>query len=146
VRDYYRQGPCAWFVLDEKGGRQNRVPAHHQAAEYIEQYLAVAGIAAQRDLPIFRSLGPGRGGTLTDRGLDRREIYAMVRRRTAAIGLPVEIGCHSFRGTGITNYLKNGGTIEVAARLAGHASTRTTQLYDRRSKDVEQGEIERVRF
>ena len=70
----------------------------------------------------------------------------MVRRRTAAEGLPVEICCHSFRGTGITNYLEHGGTIEVAARLAGHASTRTTQLYDRRNKAVEQGEIERVRF
>jgi len=146
VRDYYRQGSRAWFVLDEKGGRQNRVPAHHQAAEYVDQYLKVAGITAQRALPLFRSLGPGRGGTLTDRGLDRREIYAMVRRRATAVGLPAEIGCHSFRGTGITNYLKNGGTIEVAACLAGHASTRTTQLYDRRSKEVGQGEIERVRF
>ena len=145
-RDYYRQGLRAWFVLDEKGGRQNKVPVHHQAAEYVEAYVLAAGIEGQRDLPLFRSLGRGRGGPVTERGLGRREVYAMVRRRTAAVGLPVEICCHSFRGTGITNYLEHGGTIEVAARLAGHASTRTTQLYDRRNKAVEQGEIERVRF
>jgi site-specific recombinase XerD len=147
VKDYYRQGARAWFVLDEKGGKQNRVPAHHQVAEYIEQYLTQAGIEAQRETPLFRSLGRGRGGRgVTERGLRREEIFAMVRRRTAAVGLPPEIGCHSFRGTGITNYLKNGGTIETAAKLAGHASTRTTQLYDRRSAEVAQTEIERIRF
>lgn len=62
VKDYYRQGVRAWFVLDEKGGKQNRVPAHHQAAEYIEQYLAAAGIEAQREMALFRSMGRGRGG------------------------------------------------------------------------------------
>lgn len=147
VKDYYRQGARAWFVLDEKGGKQSRVPAHHQVAEYIEQYLTRAGIEAQRETPLFRSLGRGRGSTgVTQRGLRREEIFAMVRRRTAAVGLPPEIGCHSFRGTGITNYLKNGGTIETAAKLAGHASTRTTQLYDRRSTEIAQAEIERIRF
>lgn len=147
VKDYYRQGARAWFVLDEKGGKQNRVPAHHQVAEYIEQYLTRAGIEAQRETPLFRSLGRGRSREgVTERGLRREEIFAMVRRRTAAVGLPPEIGCHSFRGTGITNYLKNGGTIETAAKLAGHASTRTTQLYDRRSTEVAQAEIERIRF
>lgn len=147
VKDYYREGARAWFVLDEKGGKQNRVPAHHQVAEYIEQYLTRAGIEAQRETPLFRSLGRGRSREgVTERGLRREEIFAMVRRRTAAVGLPPEIGCHSFRGTGITNYLRNGGTIESAAKLAGHASTRTTQLYDRRSAEVTQAEIERIRF
>jgi site-specific recombinase XerD len=147
VKDYYRQGARAWFVLDEKGGKQNRVPAHHQAAEYVEQYLAKAGIEVQRETALFRSLGRGRGSqAVTERGLRREEIFAMVRRRTAAVGLPPEIGCHSFRGTGITNYLKNGGTIETAAKLAGHASTRTTQLYDRRLAEVAQAEVERIRF
>jgi hypothetical protein len=36
---------------------------------------------------------------------------------------------HSFRATGITAYLKNGGTLEKAAVMANHSSTRTTQLY-----------------
>lgn len=138
VRDCYRQARAPGLSLTRKKAVRIACPPTIRL-RYIEQYLAVADIAAQRDLPIFRRLGSGRGGALTDRGLDRREIYAMVRRRTAAVGLPVEIGCHSLRGSGITNYLKIGGTIEVAARLAEHSSTRTTQLYDRRSKEVEQG-------
>ena len=44
----------------------------------------------------------------------------------------------------ITAYLKNGGTLEKAASMANHASTRTTQLYDRRSDEVTLDEVERV--
>jgi hypothetical protein len=36
--------------------------------------------------------------------------------------------------------------LERAAAIAGHASTRTTQLYDRRRELVEPDEIERVKF
>lgn len=145
VRDYYRQGARAWFVLDEKGGRQNRVPAHHQAAEYVDQYLAAAGIAGERDSHLFRSLGRGRqkkgAGAVTARPMSRHDVLAMVRRRMSDAGLPPEISCRSFRGSGITNYLGNGGILEVAQRLAGHASIRTTQLYDRRNREIAQAEI-----
>ncbi|NEI96392.1 hypothetical protein [Rhizobium ruizarguesonis] len=47
-------------------------------------------------------------------------------------------------GTGITAYLKNGGTLEKAANIANHSSTRTTQQYDRRDDDVNLDEIERI--
>ena len=59
-------------------------------------------------------------------------------------GLPVEIYAHSFRGTGITEYLRNGGDLEVAARIAGHESTRTTQLYNRLNQEISLDEIERI--
>ena len=49
-----------------------------------------------------------------------------------------------FRATGITAYLKNGGTLEKAAMIANHASTRTTQLYDRRGDAVSLNEVERI--
>jgi len=61
-------------------------------------------------------------------------------------GIGSDVGCHSCRATGITNYPLNGGTLERAAAIAGHASTRTTQLYDRRRELVEPDEIERVKF
>lgn len=70
--------------------------------------------------------------------------YAMVRRRAKAASIATRIGNHSFRATGITAYLKNGGTLEKAAQMANHASTRTTQIYDRRSDDVSLDEVERV--
>jgi hypothetical protein len=41
-------------------------------------------------------------------------------------------------------YLKNGGTLEKAAAMANHASTRTTQLYDRRRDELSLDEVERI--
>ena len=59
-------------------------------------------------------------------------------------GRLTKLGNHSFRATGITAYLKNGGTLEKAAAMANHASTRTTQLYDRRRGEVSLDEVERI--
>jgi integrase len=53
-------------------------------------------------------------------------------------------GNHTFRATGITAYLKNGGSLENAAAMANHASTRTTQLYDRRRDEMSLDEVERI--
>jgi integrase len=68
----------------------------------------------------------------------------MIQRRMTAAGIATRAGNHSFRATGITAYLKNGGTLERAAAMANHSSTRTTQLYDRRSDEVTLDEVERV--
>jgi len=70
----------------------------------------------------------------------------MIRRRAVSAGIRTTVGNHTFRATGITAYLKNGGQLETAASMANHASTRTTQLYDRRSDPVSLDEIERVRI
>lgn len=70
----------------------------------------------------------------------------MVRRRAAAAGIATKIGNHTFRATGITIYLKNGGSLEIAAVMAGHASTRTTQIYDRRRNEITLAQVERVRI
>jgi integrase len=82
--------------------------------------------------------------TLTRTALPQANAYAMIGRRAAAAGIGTKVGNHSFRATGITAYLKNGGTLEKAAGMANHASTRTTQLYDRRSSELTLDEVERV--
>ena len=76
--------------------------------------------------------------------LPQANAYAMIRRRAAAAGIATKLGNHSFRATGITAYLKNGGTLEKAAVMANHPSTRTTQLYDRRRDEVSLDEVERI--
>ncbi len=67
-------------------------------------------------------------------------------QRGKSAGLPTSIGNHTFRATGITDYLANGGTLETAAQIAGHASTRTTQLYNRNPERISLAEIERIRI
>jgi integrase len=83
-------------------------------------------------------------GRLTRTVLPQANAYAMIGRRAAAAGIATKLGNHSFRATGITAYLKNGGTLEKAAAMANHASTRTTQLYDRRRDEVSLDEVERI--
>jgi hypothetical protein len=68
----------------------------------------------------------------------------MIRRRAAVAGIAMLSGNHSFGAIGITAYLKNGGTLENAAALANHASTRTTQLYDRTRDECRFDEVERI--
>ena len=144
VADYYTQGPRAFFRLHEKGGRYNVVPAHHTAQEYVDVYLAGAGIGEDRPGPLFRSCEPGRRDALQNRAMSRLSALKMIKRRARKAGLPGEICAHSFRGTGITEYLRNGGDLEVAARIAGHESTRTTQLYNRLNEEISLDEIERI--
>jgi integrase/recombinase XerD len=68
----------------------------------------------------------------------------MIRRRAEEAGISAAIGCHTFRATGITAYLENGGTIEHAQAIAAHESPRTTKLYDRTNDAITLDEIERI--
>ena len=128
-QDYFRQGTRGWLRLHEKGGKRHDVPAHHRAEEAVEAYLAAAGGIEDVKAPLFQSVY--RAGGLSGRPLRRRAVLAMIKRRASAAGLPASTCCHTFRATGITAYLSNGGTLEHAQRIAGHASPKTTKLYDR---------------
>ena len=66
------------------------------------------------------------------------------RRRATAAGIYAPVSCHSFRATGITIYLENGGTLETAQKIAAHESPRTTKLYDRTNDQLTLDEIERI--
>jgi integrase/recombinase XerD len=68
----------------------------------------------------------------------------MVRRRAKDAGISTAIGCHTYRATGLTDYLSNGGRIEVAQRMAGHSNAKTIGLYDRRSDDVSLAEVAKI--
>jgi integrase len=63
-------------------------------------------------------------------------------RRAADAGIETKIGCHSFRATGITEHLRNGGRLEVAQQMANHESARTTGLYDLRNDQVSLDEVD----
>ncbi|HUY33180.1 MAG TPA: tyrosine-type recombinase/integrase [Pirellulales bacterium] len=142
VEDYYPQGKRWWLRFHEKGSKEHAVPVHHNAEQYLDEYLAVAGIGDTSQIPLFRSLDRHR--QLTDRRVHRNEVLEMVKRRARAADLPDNIGCHTWRATGITAYLTNGGALETAQAIAGHESPRTTKLYDRTSDEVTLDEIEKI--
>jgi site-specific recombinase XerD len=145
VEDYYRNGKRWWFRLHEKGGKFHEVPAHHKAEAYLDSYLEVAGIAAEPKSPLFRSTR-GQSRRLTDRPMRRRDVLRVIKRRTADLGMTSRVCCHTFRATGITAYLQNSGSLEMAQAIAAHESPRTTKLYDRRQDELTLEEIERIRI
>jgi site-specific recombinase XerD len=144
VEDVFSQNRRLWVRLHEKGGKHHEMPCNHNAEAYLVAYIEGTGLAADPKGPLFRTVA--RGGKLTANPLHRVNAYELVRRRAAGAGIKTRIGNHSFRATGITVFRKLGGSLENAALMANHASTRTTQLYDRRSDEVTLDEVERIIF
>jgi integrase/recombinase XerD len=142
VEDYFETGK-RWSVrLHEKGGKVHPVPCHHNAEAYLDAYLDAASIRDEKKGPLFRSVDQKRKMTL--KPMTRTDVLRMVKRRALVAGLPSSTCCHTFRATGITAYLENGGTIENAQAIAAHESPRTTKLYDRTSDEITLDEVERI--
>lgn len=143
VQDVFVQGRRTWIRLHEKGGKEHEMPCHHSLEEYLHAYIEGAGLVGDPKGYLFRTV-PRRSGVLTDRPMVQADVYRMIARRALAAGIGTAVGCHSFRATGITEYLRNGGKLEIAQQMANHESARTTGLYDRRNDDIHLDEVERI--
>lgn len=108
----------------------------------MDAYLEAAMLTGQKKTPLFRTVDRHR--QLTQARMTRSDVFRMIRRRAKAAGLPANTCCHTFRVTGITAYLENGGTLENAQVIAAHASSRTTKLFDRTSDEITLDEVERI--
>jgi site-specific recombinase XerD len=127
-----RSRGAGWTVrLHEKGGKEHAMPCHHALAEALRAYIDAAGIAEDRKGWLFRTARGHNADTLSDRAMNQSDAWCMIHHRAKAAGIAAEIGCHTFRATGITAYLANGGALEHAQEMAAHQSPRTTKLYDR---------------
>ena len=102
-----------------------------------------AAIADDKRGLLFRT-AKGETRRLTDQAMNPVDLLRMIKRRAKQAGLPPTTCCHTFRATGITTYLQNGGTIEHAQQIAYHESPRTTKLYDRTDDAISLDEIERI--
>ena len=145
VGDYYPQGKQWALRFREKGGKRKQIAAHHKIEEYMDAYLTKAGISEEKGAPVFRT-ARGKTGVLTSNRMTQSDAWRMLQRRARAAGVATAICNHSWRASGITVFLENGGSIEMAQYMAGHADPRTTKLYDRRRQAVSRGEVERIRY
>ncbi len=154
VEDLFTQGRRLWLRLHEKGGKRHEIPCHHTLEKYLIAYLEAAELWEKPKAFVFQTFSRegkrnkklGIERKLTGRPLPQATAWQMLQRRGADAGLDTAVCNHTFRATGITTYLKNGGTLERAANMANHSSTRTTQLYDRRPDDVTLDEVEKIQI
>ena len=116
--------------------------AHHKLEEYLDAYIQAAGLGQKPKSPLFPALY--RRQALSDEPLPRHKAWQMIKRRSKAAGLSTTTSPHSWRGSGITEYLRAGGSLETAQEIAAHESTRTTKLYDRSQGEITLDEIERI--
>jgi site-specific recombinase XerD len=150
VKDYFVMRNQMWLRLHKKGGKEHDVPVHPLLSEYLDAWLVAANIT---EGPLFHSAqkyGGGQHEHLSTRKGVRSHgsapLWSMIKRRCEAAALPMSTSCHSFRATGITTFIENGGSLEHARYIANHASTVTTKLYDRTQDTVSAQEMERIRI
>jgi hypothetical protein len=93
---------AGWTIrLHEKGGKQHAMPCHHALAEALHTYINAAGIAEDRKGFLFRTARGHNGTVLSGKPMSQPDAWRMIRRRAAAAGIAAEIGCHTFRATGL---------------------------------------------
>jgi site-specific recombinase XerD len=141
VGDYFSQGRRGWVRLHEKGGKEHEAPCVPKLETYLDEYIAAAGIAADVEGPLFRTVGRISG---TPQRMTQPDGYRMIQQLAKQAGIKTKIGNHTMRATGITDYLKHEGTLENAQQMANHSSPRTTKLYDRRNEEASLDEYAKV--
>ena len=145
VEDYYPSGKRFLLRFKEKGGKEKELPVHHKLEELPDQYLKATGLEKEPGSPVPGLYRKDRQA-IAPASCGNRCRADMLKRRLKQAGLPAHYSPHSFRATGITNFLENDGTLEAAQRIAGHANSRTTNLYDRRGQKVLLEDMERIRY
>jgi len=145
LKDYFPDGNQWWLQMDEKGGKARTIPVRYDLQAYLEEYIAAAGIAGDKeDTPLFRTT-VRKTKMLTPQAMTAHDILLMVKRRLTDAELPARrLSCHSFRATTITDLLDQGVPLEDVQYLVGHADPRTTRLYGQRKREVTRNIVERI--
>ena len=145
VEDYFEHGKRAWLRLHEKGGKRHEVPCHHNLADVPGCLDQGGGHRRRQERPALP--GDPEGKRSLPRHSDgARGCFSDDQAARGGAALPYSTCCHTFRATGITNYMQNGGTLEHAQQIAAHESPRTTKLYDRTQDEISLDEVERIRI
>jgi len=144
VEDVFTQNRRLWVRLREKGGKRHAMRCHHNLEEYLTAYLDGAALRDDPKGPLFRTIGRGTG-KLTRTVLPKANAYAMISRRADPRRASQPGSAITASGRpGSRPISRTAATLEKAAAMANHASTRTTQLYDRRRDEVSLEEVERI--
>jgi site-specific recombinase XerD len=113
------------------------------AARPVLAYVQRAGIAEDKEGPLFRPLTPD-AVHLIRRHLDRKTPWRLVKKYCRAAGIDPDrlggrgIGIHSLRKTAINDAIRNGASMHEVREFAGHSDIRTTEVYFvRREEDAE---------
>jgi Phage integrase family len=123
VEDYFQTGKRSMIRFREKGGKETEIPVHHKLEELLDQYLEKSGLRNRPDAPLFHAVGKTR--KLGNRAATRIDAARMLKRRLKDAGLSDAFSPHSFRATGITNFLENAGGGPADCRSCRYSDDQT---------------------
>jgi integrase len=123
--DRRRPEPKGRRLLSER--KTIRRPAPHQrrqgqgisrsspARRYLDAYLDISGLRANPTGPLFPTTR-GNSRELGSRPMTRIDAARMLKRRLAQAGITGSYSPHSFRASGLTRFLEEGGTPRGSAK------------------------------
>jgi len=142
--DYYKEDGNWWMDFEEKGAQSHSLPIVGELKGYIDSYIK-AGEINNKDAWLFQSAN--RNGALSGKPYDRGNSRIMIAKRAGQAGVDVDkISNHTFRATGITNFLQEGGTMSEAQDIANHKHQETTKRYDRRDRKKLLSIVEKIKY
>ena len=107
-----------------KGDKERVIPIGSSAVRALRNYV-------HRQRPGLA--GPRAGDALflsrTGRPLDRTNIWRLVRKYAACVGLEKDITPHTLRHCFATHMLAGGADLRIVQELLGHSDVSTTQVY-----------------
>lgn len=133
VNDLHSREGVMHLEVQGKGGRLRFVALAPETLQAIETYLEEAGHSSDEGGPLFRPTRNNRTGDV-DRALSTESINRIVQQYGEQISLRGGgFSAHSLRATAATHALYGGADVGEVRKWLGHASTSTTQMYDKRN-------------
>ncbi len=117
------------FMVRGKGQKDRPIFISEEAAEHIENYLAVR---VDNLIPLFISYSKNTQTPNTDgdyRRLTARSIQRVVSKYARRAGITKHVSPHTMRHSYATDLLMNGADIRSVQSMLGHSNISTTQVY-----------------
>lgn len=107
-----------------KGRKERIVPLGKMAAETVTVYLRELRPQLQKpNSPDLLFL------SRTGRGMDRIELWRIVKKYALRAGMPKNLTVHTLRHCFATHLLSGGADLRALQEMLGHADIKTTQIY-----------------
>ena len=113
VEDYFADASAGGCASTKKAARSMRCRRITTSKPISTPTCVRRDSFGAKGTPLFRS-ADWHGGALTNLPMHRIDVRRMIRRRAEKAGIDADMCCHTFRATGLTNFLANGGTLENA--------------------------------
>jgi site-specific recombinase XerD len=152
VGDFHDDDHGATIKITEKGDKRRKIGLHYNAAQAIQQYIDRAGLNGG---PLFRPRhhSRGRAEKLATRGFTPTAMYNLIvgylarlpralkeeERPDGTIHRRCLYSPHSLRATAATALLDRGTDLCKVQELLGHRHVTTTQIYDKRRRQTNEG-------